>query len=82
LLEEESLDDMTLQRHLQFYKQPLQEDSMQAIIKLTEQSKKPKDKKTKKEKPKKKCKKTMPEDLHLSKKMGKLGKVALRGVKA
>jgi hypothetical protein len=87
LQEEESLDDMTLQRYLQLYKQPLLEDSMQAIVKLTDvavdkQSKKPKDKKTKTEKSKKKCKKPMLEDLHLSKKMGKLGKVAPRGVKA
>jgi hypothetical protein len=36
LEEEQELDDMTLQKYLDMYKQPLNEESMQAIIKLTE----------------------------------------------
>jgi hypothetical protein len=55
LQQEETLEDMTLQQYLNLYKQPLLEDSMQAIVTLTEvavnkQKKQAKDKKSKKEK--------------------------------
>jgi hypothetical protein len=86
LKNDQSLDDMTLHQYLQLYKQPLLEDSMQAIIKLTEvavdkQNKKGKDKKVKKEKPKKKSKKMVNEDPPLDKKKAKLSKVAPVGAK-
>jgi hypothetical protein len=51
LQEDESLDNMTLNQYLEMYRKPLNEDSMQAIIKLTEVAKeKQKKNKTKKEK--------------------------------
>jgi hypothetical protein len=77
---------MTLHHYLQLYKQPLPEDPMHVIIKLTEvvvdkHNKKGKGTKNKKEKLKKKNKKLVAEDPPLGKKKAKLSKVTPAGVK-
>jgi hypothetical protein len=56
--EEKTLDDMTLKQYLDMYKKPLNEDSMEAILKLTEVAaeKRKKKNKDKKENRKKKGK--------------------------
>jgi hypothetical protein len=65
--EEQSLDSMTLNQYLQLYKQPLSDDAMQAIVKLTDVAVQKKEKKTKAKKDKKdKAKNLLPGKLSKS----------------
>lgn len=68
--EEDSMDDMTLQQYINMYKQPLNETSRQAILKLTEVTSASTNKAKKKSKEKKKSTK----DMEKSEK-GEMGKI-------